>query len=103
MMFNIFQSAYKIFDPSRKNGTIDIPTEPVNYRLLENYCATLAHKTNHSFLPNAEFVCYDHPKYGVVPCLTSNHDIQAGNIKRAWLLKLCSSDLFHFVKIVPFW
>merc|ERR1712038_994202 len=72
------KSAYKIFDPSRKNGTIDIPTEPINYRLLSNYCATLGHKTNHSFLPNAEFVVYDHPKYGVVPCLTSNHDIQPG-------------------------
>jgi len=72
------KSAYKIFDPSRKNGTIDIPVEPVNYRLLENYCASLAHKTNHSFLPNAEFVCFDHPKYGVIPCLTSNHDIQPG-------------------------
>ena len=75
---DIFQSAYKIFDPSRKNGTIDIPVEPVNYRFLENYCSTLAHKTNHSFLPNAEFVCFDHPKYGVIPCLTSNHDIQPG-------------------------
>lgn len=68
-------NAYKIFDPSRKNGTIDIPFE---FRDLDKYCATLAHKTNHSFLPNAEFVSYDHPKYGLVPCLVSNHDIRAG-------------------------
>ena len=47
------------------------------YRALSSYCATLAHKTNHSFLPNAEFVTFDHPKYGLVPCLVSNHDIKA--------------------------
>jgi len=66
-------NAYKIFDPTRKNGTIDIPKQ---YRTLDSYCATLAHKTNHSFLPNAEFVTFDHPKYGLVPCLVSNHDIK---------------------------
>ena len=69
------KNAYKIFDPSRKNGTIDIPQK---YRSYDNYKATLAHKTNHSFLPNAEFVSYDHPKYGLVPCLVSNHDIKKG-------------------------
>ena len=69
------KNAYKIFDPSRKNGTIDIPLE---FRCLDHYKATLAHKTNHSFLPNAEFVSYDHPKYGLVPSLVSNHDIKEG-------------------------
>ena len=49
----------------------------LQYRALTSYCATLAHKTNHSFLPNAEFVTFDHPKYGLVPCLVSNHDIKA--------------------------
>ena len=41
-----------------------------------NYCASLAHKTNHSFLPNAEFVAFDHPRFGLVPCLLSTHDIE---------------------------
>ena len=68
-------NAYKIFDPSRKNGTIDIPA---GFRSLDDYCATLAHKTNHSFLPNAEFVAYDHPCYGLVPCLMSTHDVEKG-------------------------
>ena len=68
-------NAYKIFDPSRKNGTVDIPTD---LRDLSNYCATLAHKTNHSFVPNAEFVTYNHPRFGLIPCLTSTHDIEAG-------------------------
>lgn len=68
-------SAYKIFDPAIKNGTIDMP---MKLRDLGNYCATLAHKTNHSFLPNAEFVPFDHPCFGLIPCLISTHDIEAG-------------------------
>lgn len=69
------KNAYKIFDPTRKNGTIDIPTCYWNF---EDYCATCAHKTNHSFMPNAEFVAFDHPRFGLVPCLLSTHDIAAG-------------------------
>ena len=54
------EDGYKIFDPSTKpNGTIDIPTK---FRELSNYSASLAHKTNHSFIPNTEFVVFDHPR-----------------------------------------
>ncbi len=67
------ENAYKIFDPAIKNGTIDIPPE---YRSEDAYCASLAHKTNHSFLPNAEFVSFEHPRFGIVPCLVSTHDIE---------------------------
>ncbi len=35
-------------------------------------------QVNHSFLPNAEFVSFDHPRFGLVPCVTSSHDIEAG-------------------------
>ena len=43
------EDGYKIFDPSTKPaGTIDIPEK---FRDLKNYCASLAHKTNHSFIP----------------------------------------------------
>jgi len=66
-------NAYRIFDPTRRDGTIDIPTEFIS---SANYCASLAHKTNHSFLPNAEFVAFDHPRFGLVPCLLSTHDIE---------------------------
>ena len=69
------KSAYRIFDPTRKKGSLDIPNEFVS---LSNYCATLAHKTNHSFLPSAEFEVYDHPRFGLVPCLMTNTDIRAG-------------------------
>ena len=66
--------AYKIFDPSRKKGGLDIPPEYVDSK---NYCATLAHKTNHSFLPSAEFDAYDHPRFGLIPCLVAETDIKA--------------------------
>jgi len=68
------EDGYKIFDPSTKpNGTIDIPAA---YRELSAYCASLAHKTNHSFIPNTEFVVFDHPRWGVIPCLATIHTIQ---------------------------
>jgi len=65
-------NAYRIFDPTHKNGTIDIPKEFIS---SANYCASLAHKTNHSFCPNAEFVAFDHPRFGLVPSILSTHDI----------------------------
>merc|ERR1712179_200161 len=70
------EDSYKIFDPSRvPNGTIDIPAQ---FRNLENYSASLAHKTNHSFVPNSEFMVFDHPRWGVIPCIASIHTIAAG-------------------------
>jgi len=68
-------NAYRIFDPTRKNGTIDIPRENID---TANYCASSAHKTNHSFMPNAELVIFDHPRFGLVPSVLSTHDIEAG-------------------------
>jgi len=70
------EDSYKIFDPSRvPDGTVDIPKQ---FRSYANYCASLAHKTNHSFVPNSEFVVFDHPRYGVIPCIASIHSIAAG-------------------------
>eukprot|EP00092_Neocalanus_flemingeri_P008080 GFUD01008718.1.p1 GENE.GFUD01008718.1~~GFUD01008718.1.p1 ORF type:complete len:555 (+),score=120.69 GFUD01008718.1:44-1708(+) len=70
------EDSYKIFDPSRTpHGTIDIMEK---YRDIKNYCATLAHKTNHSFVPNCEFLVFDHPRWGVIPCIASIHTIAAG-------------------------
>jgi len=54
-------------------GVIDIPSE---YRSLKNYCATLAHKTNHSFEPNAKFVLFDHPRFGKVPAVETIQPVQ---------------------------
>ena len=65
-------NAYRIFDPTRKSGTIDIPKEFIE---SDNYCASLAHKTNHSFMPNAELVIFDHIRFGLIPCILSTQDI----------------------------
>ena len=43
----------------------------------EKYCATLAHKTNHSFTPNAQFIVYDHPIFGTIPRIMATEDIPA--------------------------
>ena len=68
--------SYKIFDPSKKPaGTIDILEK---FRDINNYSASLAHKTNHSFVPNSEFMVFDHPRWGVTPCIASIHTIAAG-------------------------
>ena len=66
--------AYKIFDPTRKKGSLDIPPDYVD---LTQYRATLAHKTNHSFLPSAEFDAFHHPCFGLIPCLITQTSIQA--------------------------
>lgn len=66
-------SGYRIEDPTRKKGSLDIPEE---YRNLKNYCATLAHKTNHSFLPSAEFEDFVHPRFGLIPCVTASQCIK---------------------------
>ena len=67
---------YKIFDPADlPDGTIDIPVWAQDSAA---YCATLAHKTNHSFLPNSQFLVFDHPKYGLIPCISTIADIAKG-------------------------
>ena len=69
-------NAYKIFDPSNSpEGTLDIREE---HRSISAYSASLAHKTNHSFNPNSQFHVFDHPRWGLVPCIVSTQDIQEG-------------------------
>ena len=71
-------NAYKIFDPTCKEGIVNIPPEVMlnscnnkkyklindlaQYHQLSSYCASLAHKTNHSFVPNCEFGEFFHPR-----------------------------------------
>ena len=42
-------------------GPLDIPAWATS---TAAYCASLAHKANHSFNPNCQFVVFDHPKFG---------------------------------------
>ena len=70
-------NCYKIFDPmDYPRGTIDIPTWAQS---SSRYSATLAHKTNHSFHPNAQFIVFDHPKYGIIPGIMTIEDVNEGD------------------------
>ena len=73
------EDAYKIMDllPSDEEepGVIDIPLE---YQNTQNYCASLAHKANHSFKPNAKFILFYHPRFGPVPALVTTLPVPSG-------------------------
>ena len=64
-------SAYMIFMDWAGHGlypdchSMDIPEQ---FWPAEAYCASLAHKTNHSFRPNCEFGRFQHPVFGLA-CL----------------------------------
>ena len=72
--------------PNSCNNTVDsIPGENVimfdisdEYRSIEKYCATLAHKICHSFQPNAIYHYAFHPRFGLIRSAVANRDIAAG-------------------------
>lgn len=74
-------NAYKIFDPVNKKGVIDIRPE---FQELSAWSASLAHKTNHSFLPNCEFSEINHPRWGLVPCLVTRQDVRQDEELLVW-------------------
>jgi len=67
------RSDYKI----RLNGDIDMDI-PLGYHKLANYCATLAHKANHTFSPNVEWTLFEHPRFGLIRSLTAQKAIKEG-------------------------
>ena len=74
--FIFFNIIFRIFDPADiPHGTIDIP---IWAQKTSGYCGSLAHKCNHSFYPNAQFVVFDHPKFGLIPCVSTIADISKG-------------------------
>ena len=52
---------------------LDIPDHSLSTSV---YCATLGHKANHSFLPNATFDIIDHPRFGLIRAISSLVDIR---------------------------
>ncbi len=68
-------SGYRV----RVNGEydVDLPT-PINN--LNNYCATLAHKSNHAFGEdaNAKWTRLDHPRFGMISALSAKRNICKG-------------------------
>lgn len=68
--------AYKILDQTDQENILDIPEK---FRGLNQYSASLAHKSNHSFEPNAEFCPFHHPRFGNIPALKTTKSLKAGS------------------------
>ena len=75
--------AYKILDQTDEENILDIPDL---YRNVDQYQASLAHKTNHSFSPNAKFCPFYHPRFGNIPAIRTTKPLQAGNTKITQLM-----------------
>ena len=52
---------------------------PVESRSTSAYSATLAHKINHSFLPNARFCDFAHPRFGRILAVRATSDLRKGD------------------------
>jgi len=57
---------------SGEEGVLDIPLE---YVATKRYKASLAHKANHSFTPNARFSLFDHPRFGLIPAIVTTKEV----------------------------
>ena len=70
-------SGYKIFiNADHASGErVDLPGELIH---LDNYCATLGHKMNHSFDHNCTEWFFSHPIHGVIPCAVAARDLGEG-------------------------
>jgi len=51
---------------------------PPKYHTSESYTSTLAHKLNHSFVPNCRWSNMDHPCYGLLPAILTLEPIKEG-------------------------
>jgi len=54
------------------NRDLDIPK---GYESSSKYCATLAHKINHTFSPNAEWTLFEHPRFGLIRGVKAERDL----------------------------
>ncbi|EKX55321.1 hypothetical protein GUITHDRAFT_99101 [Guillardia theta CCMP2712] len=54
---------------------IDVPPE---HSSIDRYCASLGHKANHSFQPNAEYAPCFHPRFGHIKCIRALRRMEAG-------------------------
>merc|ERR1712181_134025 len=59
------------------NTDLDIPE---SLRSLSAYCATLAHKANHSFTPNCRWGRVDHPRFGCIISLVALRNCSPGEV-----------------------
>ena len=75
--------SYRIFLNSRPTSQAeaecDILDIPEEMRSLDKYCATVAHKVNHSFQPCGVFRPFHHPLHGDIKCVVAATTIPAGS------------------------
>ena len=86
---------------------IDVPPP---FASITKYRATLGHKANHSFAPNARYEPYNHPRFGEIKCIRTTRRVRAGEeitvhydynevgedgrlVAPAWFLALAGSDV----------
>ena len=55
-----------------ENTVLDVPAA---YNSMNKYCASLAHKANHSPLPNSYYDTFTHPRYGRIKCIRAGREI----------------------------
>lgn len=58
--------------------TSDVLDIAPQYQSTEHYTSTLAHKTNHSFKPNCDWVHAQHPCYGKIPAVCTQENVKQG-------------------------
>ena len=70
-------SGYKIFTNTEEvwGERMDLPGDLVD---TQNYRATLGHKINHNFDYNCTEWFFQHPRHGLIPCITAVRDIEEG-------------------------
>ena len=74
---NMYNIALDLGETDTDNLCIDIPPEMGGD--TSKYSATLAHKVNHNFQPNSEFVLFSaHPVLGTIMAITALEDLEAG-------------------------
>ncbi|XP_039975029.1 histone-lysine N-methyltransferase SETD7-like isoform X2 [Xiphias gladius] len=56
-----------------EDTVIDVP-QPFDQ--TERYCASLAHKANHSFTPNCKYDPFVHPRFGPIKCIRTLRAVQ---------------------------
>eukprot|EP00941_MAST-03F_sp_MAST-3F-sp1_P005356 g5356.t1 len=52
---------------------------PMKYAKIENYCATLGHKVNHSAENNCIYCHYFHPRFGNIKAIRAIQDLRKGD------------------------
>ena len=71
-------------DWDENDNTISLNDEvvldvPIDQLSIGVYCASIGHKANHSFTPNAMYAPFYHPRFGPIKSIVAVQDIKAGD------------------------